>query len=654
MRDIAKQSSARARNGDLSTSEQSESDALRVLGACKALDVVMQGDDDIQDVALVVKQMMVVHLTVRCARAKGELRAYLDVKSKTKSAMTSPDDPFVDTIENCAKFTLESMAQIKRSRAAWTNEQNFDVYKDVLTALFNAGSVTVKVVMDWFWEDRKLEQYLKRSTELGGLTLPRALSGSNKRTNGPSSAPSIGTSNKSTIKPLTDSESLSLDLVLHEISQILSVSYNLNAGLAQAVSALDEKAAKSRPSAVENSSMKYVSALVKLDELWLTHNVTKAVTHATSWQNEPPVSVNSVAEDTFHVVSTCFARAVHSHSEFVANATANHVAGFMSDGFYEILNELIRKEAPANWLFGQDDTNATGASLAAAKLTDGGGKSTNGKITNNAFMDFDSFVTGLASPHYFEALNTMESAINYCKELRQEMQYAFEIQFGRPPGSTMAPTVLEDGIIKMYASLKAALFGLTELMMSKDAFRVVNSALDPRVQPYEMTLQQYEGEGVTRTNWVANYVDKQFRANTHLRACIPYLSHSNAMTVLEIIAQASCRMFESTLDRLKFTALGALQFDKDVRNMIESIVNEEVKILVKDDNRELVETLLHEDAEATVRLAFKRLRHWAFLLNLECASDNDNDVFLGRILTDAEVDVVLNRRSERNFFLTKD
>jgi hypothetical protein len=127
-----------------------------------------------------------------------------------------------------------------------------------------------------------------------------------------------------------------------------------------------------------------------LDELWLTHNISKAVAHAEPVETDG-IAVNSIVEDTFHVCNSCFARAVNSQSSFAMEATANHVAGFVSDGFFDILHQLARKDAPVSVSVKVEEP--TRAKLAANSVASSSSSATS--------------TTCKLSPAFVEALNTL-------------------------------------------------------------------------------------------------------------------------------------------------------------------------------------------------------------------------------------------------------
>jgi hypothetical protein len=474
-------------------------------------------------------------------------------------------------------------------------------------SLQEVGATQLKQIIAAFWDDRRIRTFwFNRADELGGLTLPRALSSNSHEQHVPSRPPSSHKKSPppTPIKPLDDSESVTLDLILHESSQILSLCDELQEGL------------------IEEAALELVSAMVRLDELWLTHNITKAVNHAVSIEIESSVSVNSVVEDIFHVCGTCFARAVNSRSLFAAEATANHVAGFLSDGFYEILKELIRKDSPTPSANRQNDTKA---SRAVAGL--GSNERT--------------FKSDTISPNYIEAINTLSSALVFSQDLKDDMQSSFEHTFKHL--HAMAPQLLDEAIKRMQDLLEESIQILVKTLVSPKALKVMNEALDARGQPYEIGIAQFEREGIVKTSWVKEYVDYQFRTNLPFRECLPTFSHMPATMLLQGLVKTCCDLFEERLLRLRFTELGALQFEKDLWSLSETIVHEcnSLSTLDADASRWF---------DAEIRIQFRRLRHWCFILKLQNASDLKEIDFPATALTEEEIQTVLKKRTEQDFF----
>jgi len=653
---ISKQSVTRARNGDLSGSADDLTECLRLLRVRIGVDLVSKSGSSkstTSECRVPIKQMAVVHLTVQCARKRDELRARLDLKKKTKNVVTSAEDGFLDAIEACAAYTVGFCKMIAESEVILADDSDADFYPQFVKSLNEAAASQVRQMMQWFQEDRRIQTYWnRRADELGGLTLPRALNNHADAPVKPSPSPPLPSSSSTSssagskppsrtatpgggmeIKPLDDSESSALDLLLHESSQILSL--------------CDEFHPKGL---LEDVALTLVSAMVKLDELWLTHNITKAVTHAISLEIEPPIWVNSIAEDTFHVVGTCFARAVNSHSLFASEATANHVAGFIADGYVEILKELVRKDSPLT----NSTSGATSnkASKAVAHID----------LDQNTRRAFSS--TSQLSPLFIESINTLASSRSYTENLHDEMVAAFEMSFNHP--HAMAPALLQEAMEKMDSLLEESIAILCRCLLSPRAMRVMAEALDPRATPYELNVSSFERENVTKQSWVKDFVEAQFRQNSTLRECLPTLSHGPASQCVQVLTRTICDSFEDKLNRLRFSALGALQFDKDVRALCDTIVVECNNALagfeypgtsaagtsnpvaphhagatVDDETRNL---------DTEVRSQFKRLRHWTFLLNLERAADQKEIVFPAQALSDDEINGVLRRRMEKDFF----
>ena len=105
-----------------------------------------------------------------------------------------------------------------------------------------------------------------------------------------------------------------------------------------------------------------------------------------------------------------------------------------------------------------------------------------------------------------------------------------------------------------------------------------------------------------------------------------------------------CDYLEERLTRLRFNALGALQFEKDLRLLCDTIITE-CKSMNEDSENE------SRRFDSQIRAQFKRLRHWSYLLNLERAADIKEIPFPSPVLSNEEVKAVLKKRVEPDFFV---
>lgn len=613
---ICKSSIARARNGDLSTAITDANEAVSLLRIRVGADLISKhgsGTSTSKECREPIKQMLIAQLTIRCVQATNELRGTLEVKRKAKSTATHADDGFLEAIQAVMSALLTSLAFCFGSEVAFGSAEDSQFFPIMVKDISHAGGKQIGQIVSLFMEDRRIKSFwFKRADELGGLTLPNAMKQPSSNTTGrskPTATP---------VEPLDDSESASLDLALHEISQILSM-----------VEELSDK------SVLQDTTIELVSALVRLDELWLTHNITKAVTHAISYEIESPIVVNSIAEDVFHVATTSFARAVNSQSLFAVEASANHVAGFIAEGFVDILREFIRRDSPRgdDWLIGDDDDRRRNPNTLAAQAASSMDTSSKKNVDDGSY-----------SATFIEAINTVASACVHATDFKAEANHAFENIFGRP--QAMAPGIIAEALQKMELLLDESCQVLAKQLLSPKALNVILRRFDPRDGPFEINVTQFERESIAKTSWVRDFIDAQFRRNIPFRESIPAMSLQPACKVVALMLKSVCDTIEKKIDGLRFSALGALQLDKDLRALCESSLGELNSLVANEgdaaDTRNRFDT--------SVRPQFKRLRHWTFLLNLQRASDEKEYDFPAKVLSEEDVARVLLKRTEKDFF----
>lgn len=603
-----RQSVSKARVGDLSHEITALNLALQLLRIRIGVDLVSKSDSALrttQECRVPIKNMLVVFLTVRCSKKTSELQSRLELKKRAKNTVASPDDGFLDAVQSCVDYTAQCCKLCVDSEPVLSDiEQDASnaFFVGLIRSLNEVGANQIRQVMRWFLDDRRIQTvWVPRADQLGGLTLPRALSGRDEDTSDNNHTDQSNTH----LTGLDDTEGQDLDLVLHELSQILSLTHELQKGL------LDERI------------IEFVSAMVKLDELWLTHNITKAVSHAVSIEIEFSIFVNSVVEDIFHVASTSFARAVNTYSILCAQATSNHVAGFLSDGFVEILIELVRRDAPI-----KDTSSESKASRAVAGL-----------ISDERKTPFEQT---RITPAFVEALNTLTSACSFMRDLQSEMSSDFLQVFKTE--NAMGPQLIEESTNRLDKLLKENMNILARGLIPSKCISFLKDALEPRAQPYQLGVAAYEREALS-TTWVSGLIDMVFHRNKGMQQCIPTLSQQLTESAFAEIAKLIADHVEERLDPLRFNALGALQFDKDLRSLVDAMVSECNSYVEQQ----------REDADVSfeihIRPAFKRLRHWAFLVNLERAVDVQEIEFPAKVLSGEEERQILCKRIEPDFLL---
>ena len=651
---------------------EGDSDDARAKAAVFSVDANQTDDASVPDI---VGHLLWVYVRVEAGVLQSHVEAHHALQRKAKKTRVADNDAvFLEAVTRMADLA-EAYAESMR-HAAVLEPLTLDSFVDsFVRAVCRATATPVVAVLKMLWDDRDLPRMLKRAKELGGLTLPRALAADSTPSRPPSSSSaaasaSASTSTTTALAPLSPDEATDLDCIVHDLSVVVRACERVARLNAAVVSSTTPPA--ERLMDLNEESAACVSALVALDELWVTHNVTKAVRHAVSLEcadgsgsdgssprvsvmppvggqagNTPPgepsserVSattsatrtttattttttmvaappliphVNSVAEDVFHVVNVCFARAVHSSSRLAAEASANIVCGFLGDAFLDILRGML---------------SGSGAAAAAATNVDDLSSAFDALMA--ASSDTPLKASPL-SPARAEALNTLATAVSLFAEFEGSMRHAFGSVFGCGETDVMAPSLLAEARERadqmLAAECEATGVAMYHVARSK-AVAALTTALDPRGAPYEMGVAAYESSGLDRP-WIRAAAGAALGHGGVGRALNRY-TRVVRERVADAFAERWTRDVESKLEFLRFTALGALRFEADVRALCEAAVV--------------------ELGAPLVRGRFRRLRHWAFLLNLERAADVESIPYPSPALSAEEVRAVLGRRVEKEFF----
>jgi hypothetical protein len=445
---VADASVRNVREGDVGSADQDLDQALWLCSISVGLDLVnplpASAPADIRAQGL-VGNLMCVQLTVRCARAMHAVESQLQLKKQAKGKLVLEESLFADALGQLVGAGLQYLALLHSTDALLQAGEEF--VRGTGARLGQAVEDAALPVLAWAELDRGVPGLLVRAQELGGLSLPRALS----------AAPQVTPSAQvflppppppPAVEPLSHEEAARLDAALHELSRLAR----------QCAPFLAAAPAQAR---LGDAVVEMVSALVRLDELWLTLNVSKAVAHAVALDLDKPGGprVNSIVEDTMHVVNTCFARAVHSLSSIAAEATANHVAGFLGDGFCAILAELLRQHMPAAAVGassrGPESSPAAKAALQAAAASASSATSASSASAGTADLlraverAMHDEAPSAGGAGLCEAINTCETGAEAIAELRREMLAAFRALFPQRLAGLMAPELLAEAAAKL-------------------------------------------------------------------------------------------------------------------------------------------------------------------------------------------------------------
>ncbi|KAL5213392.1 hypothetical protein ABZP36_024239 [Zizania latifolia] len=322
---------------------------------------------------------------------------------------------------------------------------------------------------------------------------------------------------------------------------------------------------------------------VILEEFFMVENVRKAI------RIDEPVPdglTTSMVDDVFFVLQSCCRRAASTASINSVLAVLGGAASLLSNEYQEALQWRMREPNLGAKLFlGGVGVQKTGEEIATA-------------------------------------LNNMDVSSEYVLKLCHEIEELCAEAFHAPDQQKIKSCLSELGEIS--ASFKKILHsGLEHLVAS----------MAPRVRPvldtvatvsYELDDAEY-GENEVNDPWVQKLL---LAVNTNVAWLQPVMTSNNYDSFVHLIIDFIVKRLEVIMMQKRFSQLGGLQLDKEVRSLINHF---------------------SEMSQRPVRDKFSRLSQMSTILNFERVSEildfwGDNAGHLTWLLTPAEVRRVLGLR----------
>lgn len=586
------------------------------------------------------------NLAVHCHIAQNHLKNHINLQRSAGSLgkiESSEKDPYLGAIGIMLEKTHGMIALF----FDLAHEINVDasLLRSCILQFDSIGAKYIVGVLDWFQRDKKMDHLLRRADELGGLTLPRAMKQQQNNANASTSASKGGDNGnqqsanrkeQSELKPLSEEEVQSLAGLLHELSFLLQYceNYMQYAG-SLFVGPNGEKGIRLLSKDMDIKMVQFQGNYVKLEELWLTQSITIAVVRSEvhiygEEENEDheqdhgtfTPKIHSLVEDVYYVINNSYARAVNTGNKLAASATANHAVGFLSDGFFDILKDIISKCNPDSSLL----------------------------IDSTTYLE-----------NCLTALNTIEQSLFLICDLKGTIERLFFARFFDNTTISMASSILVEAFEaqrKLYLNIAEK---ITQQFIVPGQYELLESEYfrpDGKGKVvYEMTNSLFEKQ--QRENpFATSFIPQILVKNIALKRCKEGSTEGNFALILKNDSIHLFRKIEACLNGMAFNELGALQLDADLRILIDTICsmmahNIKLPTMVTTDNKmEQLEAQIStiNQYEQEIRKAFLRLKQWSVLLKLENAQDVLTFRYPSPALNEQEVRNVLLHRSEKRLF----
>jgi len=301
-------------------------------------------------------------------------------------------------------------------------------------------------------------------------------------------------------------------------------------------------------------------------------------------------NTSSSVEDSFFVAQCAVERCVATGNASVSSAVINHVNNCLSTELFDAL--VAKSQAAASRLGGeggmaalltqtgaqqyikvmQDGMKKAGAASAVetsprrsgrdGRGGDGGASGRDGRTGGSKVEAMEALVT----------LNNVEAAAVYTQRLREKLVKDMVESFEEGPG--MAPLL---AVVNELQSTSSRFLAARE-----EALSAVASQLRPRIRSLVSDLVSdksgahfllddagFEQASTSPTNWAVRMVEalEHGLLAPFVQPSSP-LSSSNCRVLLTHVADYLAKRVELALLRLRFSQLGGMQLDKDLRSVV--------------------------------------------------------------------------------------
>mmetsp|Transcript_22573 Transcript_22573/g.59618 ORF Transcript_22573/g.59618 Transcript_22573/m.59618 type:complete len:756 (+) Transcript_22573:50-2317(+) len=337
-----------------------------------------------------------------------------------------------------------------------------------------------------------------------------------------------------------------------------------------------------------------VSSYVLVEQTFLLQAVAKAIREADALDpTDPETMTTTLVDDAFFILQQCMFRSITTFDINAVCAVVNYVASAVSGEIRTaLLNNLVEsKRSYSNWATYAKNIAPPGPGQhpLASLFLDSEGRRRSPLTAANSW------------PH---SLNNLQQCVEYLDKLREATDEAFNENFP-PEGPDKDKHVMFHQCISELEASKAELDSL-HLNQCKEGVNMLQIHLKPMLEPLG-TLDYNIGEVQYADFQVNDPYAKAFNAQTdiiyhHVKSVLNPISCEELMQQL---AERTCRRLEKEALQKRFSLLGALQFESDVRVLCSFFTNV---------------------SEQALRHKFARLFEMASILNLESV-DELRDLF---------------------------
>ena len=349
---------------------------------------------------------------------------------------------------------------------------------------------------------------------------------------------------------------------------------------------------------LSQSVQELMSEYVLFEEFYMTQNIRKAVHQQQDSSND--MTDDKVLDDVFFIVKQCLSRAAGCNNLDGFCAVSNNACSILDTEFAATLLSQLKLGFPSGYLDMTMNVIQTsfhhGYRKAAAQAT---GDSERQKVI------------------FLSALNCAENSMDYLgrlnSKLRQDMQ-------GLTSGKSQHDKDKLENCLSGFPGLIDRFKGITDQGMQM----LRQAVIKPRIKPWVDTFPSHNIDEDTFADYEANDPFVQtFIMNLDglLGSFKGSLTGNNYENFVSMMASEVTLQIEKAALKSKFSRLGGLQFDREIRSLVSFFAN------------------------WSMREKFSRLNQIATILNLEAVNEV-NDFQENWKLTTSEIKQILGLRAD--------
>ena len=359
---------------------------------------------------------------------------------------------------------------------------------------------------------------------------------------------------------------------------------------------------------LSQSVQELMSEYIMLEEFYMTQNIGKAMQQF----KESSIDVEKILDDVFFIVKQCVTRSIGCANLDGLCAVANNACSILETAFANVLHSQLKMGFPSGYLDMTMNVIQTSFQQGYKKAAAQAG-----------IADTESQKT-----IFLSSLNCADQAVDYTTRLISTLQ-------GETRTLLAAKSQHDKDKVENSFSGFPALIQRFKAITEQGMQQLRQSVIKPRIKPWLDVFPSHDIDEDTFADYEANDPFVQtlvMNLDSLLVSFKESLTATNFETWVGMIATEVTLQLEKTALKSKFSRLGGLQFDREVRSLVSYFTT---------------------TSSWSMRENFARLSQIATILNLESVGEM-KDFNENWKLTSSEIKQILSLRFVRLVYLLND